>query len=361
MCLAIIEPSKTGVEHASFNMTVTKGLYTSLGDKVRLYSSSSQFDMLNMDVPWTRIPVVSITKRSFVKKVFVEAFALFYALTDARLRGFRNALLLSLFPPLLNILPLLAWLTGMKAQVILHGELDGLLDAKRQKITSYGYWVKRFFDRGRYRHTTCVILGEGIQQRLTAQYPDIAKCTYAINHPINQSAKPSVVKDIPFATFGIATVERFAEVYGRLARMPAVKRPRIVHIGMCEKALFDQFKDVVTFLCEPGKSLSVSEYEEAAARVRCALSLYMANDYKLRVSGAMLDALGAGARLISLPCSYAIDLQKDGFDVVLAQDVDEIVELMMKDGQSSSSCVPEKVWHSYSDNAFATKVIENLA
>jgi len=361
MQLAIIEPSKTGAEHASFNMAVTAAVHALLGDKVRLYASASQFRMLNINIAWTRIPVISITRRSFVKKALVETVALGYSLINARLHGYRNALLLSIFPPLLNMLPLLEQLTGVRTHVVLHGELDGLLDLKRQRMTSYGYWVKRFFDRKRYKKAGCIVLGSGIQRRLAEYYPDTDTRMLSVNHPINRGTASGIKKDIPFATFGIATMERFADLYERISSLSDETRPQLVHIGMCEEKLFHRFRHVVRFLCEPGKSLTITEYEEAASRVQCALSLYASSDYRLRVSAAMLDALGAGAQLLALPCSYAQDLQRDGFNVVLVESVDEVVTYMLNNTRPTQKAVPEEVWRSYSDSEFARRVIENLA
>jgi hypothetical protein len=359
MRITIIEPSKTGVEHASFNSAVVKRIHDLLGKDVQYFCSRPQYDLLNRDIAWTGLPVVSITKRAFVKKLLVEAFALVYAFGVSRRRGARQVLLLSVFPPLLNLLPVLARLSGIKPFVILHGELDGLVEKKRQKLTSYGYWIKLFFDRKHYKNIRCIVLGHGIQLRLADLYPESVNYNVVLNHPIKRSTRWQVRKDIDFATFGIATSERYSKLYAYLESIPEDRRPRLVHIGICEKALFERFHDVVTFLCKPGDSLSVEAYEHAASRVRCALSLYESNDYRLRVSGAMLDALSAGARLVSFPCSYALDLERDGFDVVLVNSLDELVDYMLRPP-------PEHVgidasngrWNEYTSENFAKKLLE---
>lgn len=362
MRITIIEPSKTGVEHASFNSAVIKGVHDIIGTGLRYFSSQSQYDLLNRKIAWTRLPVVSITRRQFAKKVLIEAVALMYAFAVLRLRGERKVVLLSVFPPLLNFLPVLSLLSGVRPFVILHGELDGLLEKRRLKPTSYGYWVKRFFDRKRYKKIGCIVLGRGIQQRLSDLYPESAEYNVVLNHPIRKLKATDGPREIDFATFGIATMERYEKFFSYLESIPEDRRPSVVHIGICDKSLFERFHGVITFMCKPGDSLSVDDYDHAASRVACALSLYESNDYRLRVSGAMLDAVGAGARLVSFPCSYALDLKRDGFDVVLVNSVEELIDFMLRPAAwAARGEVPHEKWNEFSSESFARMLLEVTA
>ncbi len=366
MKLALIEPSKTGVEHISFNRAVAHGLQAASGNEMRLYCSSSQFNAMSVDMPWTCLPVVSITRRAFFRKSLVELLALTGSMLHARAHGFRDVMLLSIFTPLLGTLPLLARLSGTRVTVVLHGELDGLLDARRMKITSYGYWVKRFFEKKGFEKVNCVVLSKGIQQRLAELYPDCAAHTVAIDHPMEITPLKAIPRDITFATLGIATMERFEALYAGLAALPPSQRPGLHHIGMCEPAVFEQFKDVVTFSCRPGDSLSPQDYEAMAARVSHALVLYDPSEYQLRVSGAMIDALRTGARLIAYPCGYAKDLQDEGFDVTLVPDLGALMQLLTqtvppaadRDAHSDTANLAQQA---YSGRKFAERLLRVLA
>lgn len=329
MKLAIIEPSKTGVEHLSFNDAMLQGLKARPQVTVRLYCSDSHAIALAAGVPWVKLPVISITRRAFFRKLAVEFIALVYSLLRARFWGAERIVLLSVFTPLLCALPALARLTGTKPLVVLHGELDGLLDPRRRRPTSYGYWIKRFFDHRMYKRLRCVVLGSGIRQRLAEIYPDVTEHTIAIEHPI---VPVPPARDhrrrIAVATFGIATRDRFGRFYAAVAALPAEHRPRITHVGMVDAELYAEFHQTIEFLSRPDCPLSKADYEAAASRVNCAVSLYERSDYRLRVSGAMLDALRAGARLVSLSNAYAIDLQRDGFDVQVATSIEEVLNLL---------------------------------
>jgi hypothetical protein len=362
MKIALIEPSKTGVEHISFNSGVVRGLISEHAGDLRMYCSKSQFEALNADIAWTHLPVVSITQRSFLKKFLVELLALLYALIHARLHGFRRAMLLSVFTPLLVLVPAMARMTGMSVTVLLHGELDGLLDKKRQKITSYGYWIKQFFDKKLYLQIKCAVLSKGIQRRLADLYPDCERHTVALHHPVDVVPVQPQPRDIAFATFGIATAERLAALYAAIEAVPAPRRPRLHHIGMSEPELFERFKGVVEFSCRPGESLSPQAYEAMAVRVCHALVLYQPSDYQLRVSSAMIDALRTGAKLITYPCGYAKDLQQDGFDVILVSNLDELMRVLLQAPQFVRGAnIDTQTMQAYSSQNFARLLTEAIA
>lgn len=323
--LAIIEPSKTGAEHLSFNSSIIRELIRSYSlDNISLFCSRSHFDALAQPkTPFRSLPVVSIVLRRFVLKALVEGAAILLAFTRLRSAGIRHAIVLSVFPPLLNWLGFVSTLFGVHTTIILHGELEGLVDQSRQRVTSYGFWVKRFFERDGFKVMKCIVLSEGIMQRLTKIYPTCTSFIVWANHPIAQASHVSENRDITFATVGVATEKKHLVLFETMSKLAAAGY-FCAHVGMTEEYLFKRYSKSIKFLCEPGSHLSVKEFDLALRRVSNAIFPYSPNSYQMTVSGAMLDAIGSGCHVISLPNTCAEDMRRSGLPVTIAESVEDL-------------------------------------
>jgi hypothetical protein len=356
MKLAIVEPSKSGAEHLSFNRCVIQALRSQPGLAITLFCGSSHFDALETPVEHVEIPVVSIVSRRFIRKAAVEALAVWRALVVARRRGIRRAVFLSLFPPLLGMLPLAARLLGISVTLILHGELEGLVDPRRQKPTSYGFWTKRFFERRGFTRVRCLVLGEGIHARLTALYPAAAGIAWA-NHPLTPGVPAAdSVRDVLIASVGVATQRKHAALFEAFRELHVRRGIRAAHVGMTESALYERFRDAVDFTAAPGEHLSRTAFEATLSRTTTAVFPYADDSYRLTVSGAMLDALARGCHVVSLDNAFARDLRRDGWPVTIAPDVRAIVDAT----RGPVEATPDLARERYSSAEFAKRLRATL-
>jgi len=350
----IIEPSKAGAEHLTFNASIISALLRRAPGSAILAAEISHFDAIGApNIPFFPLPIVSIVKRKFVSKVLVEAFALAKAFIYAKRRGIQYAIVLSVFPPLLSWLAILAQTFGISTTLIMHGELEGLVDSSRQRITSFGYWVKRFFVAGSYRKINCIVLSEGIHRRLVNQYPAAATHIQWANHPI---AKPAylqeIIRDINFATVGVATDKKHSSLFSILANL-AHSGQRVAHIGMTEPELFNRYKQEIEFFCPPGAHLSQAEFGTALERVIHAIFPYAKSSYRMTVSGAMLDAIACGCRVVCLPNDFADELAAAGMPVTIATDLQSLLNPNM---ETAFDNIP---WDKFSADAFCEVLLSN--
>lgn len=349
----LIEPSKTDAEHLTFNASVISEFLRRFPEQVCLAASPSHFEALGSPaVNLCRLPIVSIVQRRFLSKVLVEAIAIVKAFWRARRSGVQHAVVLSVFPPLFSWLSLVARWFGIPTTLILHGELEGLVDPTRQRITSFGYWVKRFFANGHFRQLQCFVLSEGIHQRLITMYPDAASYVGWGNHPVPQPDFPEVTqRDITFATVGVATVKKHDGLFRQFSRL-VKSGQRGAHVGMTEPHLYRQFKQDVTFFCEPGSHLNQAEFVAALKRVKNAVFPYSTTSYRMTVSGAMLDAIGCGCNVVCPPNLFAGDLVNAGLPVTIASDLDQ---LLVDSDNLVANGIP---WHAFSAETFCARLLQ---
>jgi hypothetical protein len=333
MKVIVVEPSKDSAEHLTFNSLVISSLVQNSSELISLASSKSHYEALGKpNVRFIALPVVSIVKRRFIRKVLVELFAVLRAFAYAKRNGIRHSIFLSVFPPLLNFLPVIAKVLGISTTVILHGELEGLVDSSRMRITSFGYWVRRFFDREGYRAVTCVVLSEGIYRRLLSLHPNSEGYVKWANHPIDEHENlKNAQRDFDVSTVGVATQKKHGLLFEKMADLARSGR-RVAHIGMTEPEIFDRYKEDIAFFCKPGEHLGQSEFLSALKRVKHAIFPYAHTSYKMTVSGAMLDAIACGCNVSSLTNDFAKDLVASGLPVTIADSLDSLLHPVEKEG-----------------------------
>lgn len=348
----IIEPSKASAEHLTFNALVVSALLNRAPKSTCLAAAKSHFEALGRPkTVFCPLPIISIVKRRFISKALVEGFAITKTFLYARRHGFRNAIVLSVFPPLLFWLALMARLFGISTILVLHGELEGLTDSSRQRITSFGYWVQRFFKYEGFLRISCLVLSEGIYHRLLKMYPAADGRIYWANHPIAKSYHSSnVQRDLDFATVGIATEKKHDQLFSYLADL-ARSGQSVAHVGMTELALFNRYKQDITFFCAPGSHLDKDEFATALKRVRHAVFPYSDSSYQMTVSGAMLDAIACGCKILCLPNAFAKDLVEAGLPVTIDANLESLLH------PTDNEAIGEVDWDKFSADLFCNKLL----
>lgn len=348
----VIEPSKAGAEHLTFNASVISEFVRRFPSEVFLAASTSHFEALgNPSVPFCPLPIVSIVKRRFLFKVLTEAVAIVKAFNYARRLGIRQAVVLSVFPPLLSWLSLVASCFGVSTTLVLHGELEGIVDPSKQRPTSFGYWVKRFFGANGFRRLKGFVLSEGIYHRLTSIYPEAATHVGWANHPIQRSeSSEATPRDIVFATVGLATEKKHAKLFQQFSCLSSVGQ-RSAHVGMTELDLYERFRQDITFFCIPGSHLIQRDFFAALQRVKNAVFPYDTTSYRMTVSGAMLDAIGCGCRVVCLNNAFALDLVSAGLPVTIA----DSLEQLLVDGVGAVE--KEVPWKDFSAESFCDRLL----
>lgn len=322
MKVSIVEANKTGVEHLSFNEQVLQIALNNTAKECLFFSSAKHFNSLNssiaMKVSFFRIPVYSILNRRFILKFLVEIIATIYSLILSKFHKVELVVFLSVFPPLLPFISILTKVLGLNTRVILHGELEGLIVPNKQSFSSYGYWVKVFFDKKFYKNVTSIVLSKGIYDRLLLLYPNISNFLLSINHPV-PITEPSEKKPYAFATIGYATKLKHGDVFDKYITDSERGVDRLIHIGMADPEVIEMYSAYIEFASPDGSALSAESFSKYLSKVKSAVFLYNASSYNLTVSGAMLDALGSGCRVVTIHNQFASDLIKMGFDINIVE------------------------------------------
>lgn len=350
--IIVVEPSKDGAEHLTFNSLVLSSLIGNSFESIILAASKSHYEALGRPkVTFIPLPVVSIVKRRFIRKVLVELFAILKSMMYAKRNGIQYAIFLSTFPPLLNFLSIIAKLFGVSTLLILHGELEGLVDSSRIRITSFGYWVRRFFECAGYKRIVCLVLSEGIHRRLLTLYPSAEDYVKWANHPLVENKKSQNTKrEFDIATVGVATQRKHGPLFEKLENISFSGR-RVAHVGMSELELFERHKKKITFFCDPGDYLSHEKFISSLKRVKYAIFPYSHTSYQMTVSGAMLDAISCGCKIVCLPNDFAKDLLQAGLPVTIAGSFDSLLHPV----EQIATC--EIPWQEFSPDAFRQKLL----
>jgi len=352
----VVEPSKDGAEHLTFNSLVLSSLLEASPELIALATSNSHYEALGKpNARFIPLPVVSIVKRRFISKVFVELFAILKAMTYAKRNEIQFAIFLSVFPPLLTFLPVVAKVFRISMVVILHGELEGLVDSSRMRITSFGYWVRRFFDGEGYRAVDCFVLSEGIYRRLLSLYPNSEGYVKWANHPIVEYKNlQNSQRDFEVSTVGFATQKKHGLLFEKMSELARSGR-RVAHIGMTEPEIYNRYKNEIKFFCMPGEYLGHNEFLSALERVKHAIFPYANTSYKMTVSGAMLDAIASGCDVLSLTNDFAKDLVDSGLPVTIADSLESLLHPIEKQG------IVDIPWKNFSADNFRDQLLSSLA
>lgn len=326
MKVSIIEANKKGAEHLSFNNQVLKNMFRE-EDVYYLFTSichSSKLTFLSgkNNINLFKIPVYSILKRNFILKFCIEFFSTLYALIRSKIKKADVVIFTSVFPPLLPVISIISRLLSLNVRIILHGELEGLLQVEKFSFSSYGFWVKIFFEKGFYKHINSITLSNGIFNRLLSIYPNIRNHMSFINHPINVN-NSSVKKDFIFATIGYATKKKHSVLFDKYVDKFRHKSEKLIHIGMADADVIEAYSEHIIFASPCGEALSEEQFSNYLSRVEYAVFAYGENMYNLAVSGAILDALGAGCKVLTLKNKFALDLLGFGLSLKLV-DLDEM-------------------------------------
>jgi len=316
--VSIIEANKSGAEHLSFNNQVLKNMLRD-EDVYYLFSSTCHSSKLTAlsgkdNVKLFKIPVYSILKRNFILKFCIELFSTFYALLFSKIKKADVVIFTSVFPPLLPVISVINRLLSLNVRIILHGELEGLLQVEKLSFSSYGFWVKVFYENGFYKNINSIVLSNGIYNRLLLIYPALKGHMSFINHPINMN-NSSIKKEFLFATIGYATKKKHSVLFDKYVEQFRHKSEKLIHIGMADSDVIEAYSKHITFASPHGEALSEEQFSNYLSLIEYAVFAYGENMYNLAVSGAILDALGANCKVLTLKNKFALDLLEFGLSL----------------------------------------------
>lgn len=169
--LIILEPSKVGTQHMTLIAPYLEATLASGDRPVEMWCASSLWDSLpsrlTRDVRHRKIPVIDPSSRQFLVKVPLELLVTLWATFR---KGRDDILLITcLFSPALYYFAIvIRWLRPSSVFVVLHGEIEAVVDKTLSpKITGYGYWIRRFWQRCLHRDTPgLVVIDRFIRDRL---------------------------------------------------------------------------------------------------------------------------------------------------------------------------------------------------
>jgi hypothetical protein len=312
----VIEPNKTASQHITFNAAILNALSDF---EINFFVSKSAQDFYNRSDKLRKIsiPVVDGDSRKFIKKALIEFIVLIYFLIKTGRST--KSLILSISPNVLVLIEIFCTIFGYKKVIcIIHGELEGLVEKDKSSITSYGYWIKKWFlMRELCGEISPVFLSEYVYKNL-------------LNHGFIKSNlfNKFYLIELPPPALGYSVVNKFQEFtiafigtrsvrkgYGPFLTLVESLSTRgdIDFYSLGSGRLINHSKEIEKII-DPGTYLDILlEFDVA---------IFPASDsYLLTVSSAINDAFAAGLLVLAMDSSMARHYQK-----ILGMDSIEIFE-----------------------------------
>jgi hypothetical protein len=303
-----LEPSKVGHQH----ITLIEGYLTALASSeiARTHELHLRADRTTLEslpgalrarMQCQAVPVMDPVKRRLVAKSLLEFLVV--AWQRFRLRPGDTLFVSCLLPTSLLLLEIWGRLLPKRGvYVVLHGEIEGLVDPSLRRLRSYGYWVWRWMRARRPGSLlSLVVIDDFIRDRLLVEFPDKLNAgnVFAVHHPIAPlSLEVGDAPDRPSACFiGFRTPAKGFDHFERLAADHP--ETRFVSIGA-------GFREVLP--AGPKQALRDSDaYRRAIAACDVAAFPYVSG-YNVTLSAAALDALSVGVHLAGLDRPFFVSL-----------------------------------------------------
>lgn len=314
-CVRLVEPSKTGFQH----ITLLEGLLRAVssasernGQKCEFWGSESTVALLRASVvdgvDFKVIPVVCPTKRRFVAETFWEVVNVVRAAFKTRRSDI--CLVTCLLPTSLLVLETINWILPRPIRVVIHGEVEGLVDdSLAQGVGSFGFWIRKWTGiRGRRTKLGLVVLEDFVAEFLAKVVPGITSREEigVIHHPI-----------VPLTTVGPKHGRTSVCVIG-------------LETGMKNYAVLDdlveRYPDIDLLQIGGGKVLNLrtgeaTEIDDFHTEIgRCHVALFpYERGYAVSMSASLFDAIATSVPIIAFDRPYFARLsQKYDFIEVVA-------------------------------------------
>ena len=324
--IEMIEPSKTGYEHFFFISSYLGALANGTKNSDIQISVSAHASIVKQlrevgfsGVTFHEIKVVPAALRRLVRKSVAEFYQV-ARLMFARPRD-TKILITCMLPPALILLEFLnIFLRHSHISVVLHGEIEHLLDSTPQKFSSIYFWSRLWLKmRPAASRVRLIVLDDFIVDSLL-------NCTKiapaVIHHPISvkSSMHDKSRKGVCFVGFN--TAKKGFHEFERLSQ----DVPELTFLAIGEGVVRDLRSG------EAYKILDNEHYLRAIGHCRFAVFPYT-DGYSFTLSAAALDAVAAGTKILSLRLPFFEHLERTlGTEVIINFDsVDQIKEFLKQD------------------------------
>ncbi|MDF1756299.1 MAG: hypothetical protein P1U89_26155 [Verrucomicrobiales bacterium] len=191
--LYLLEPSKTGWQHITFLEGIVRSLAISdLSENRELLLVASESTLLNLSSEGkaafsTRtINVIPPTSRKFFRKSILEVFQILKVTFS--LKNGDRCFVTCVLPTTLFLLEIINAVLRKRIDLIVHGEIEGLIDdSLASSVGSFGFWMRRWARiRPKSSRVNLIVLEEMFADCLVAEVPGIVECSGIgiVRHPI---------------------------------------------------------------------------------------------------------------------------------------------------------------------------------
>jgi len=308
--LSVIEPSKVGSQHITLLAGIVKaGAALPAEQRGTFFGHRTLLGELPPEplAAWAQstIPVMNPERRRLVRKSLLETAVSCWRIT--RMRKGDALLITCVLPSALIFIELFKRLfPRRRVTVMIHGEIEGLLEADRQHPGSYGYYMNKWIKLRRKESTLnlaviddfivdeIVILGNKSIKR-----EDI----FVVPHPITQVTDIAPVDLNARARvcfIGFRTRQKGYDLFERIASTTPTLSFEAIGGGCLQSVPENHFRA----LC------GTADYMRSIAACDFALFPYVAG-YRASLSAAALDAISAGLHLIASKRGCFISLYRN--------------------------------------------------
>lgn len=366
--LVLLEVSKTKHQHS----TVVDGLLraalfaseTSPRERPKLYAHQTLFERLSPEVrdfvDYQSIPVMDPQRRRLIRKTLLEVMVSLWAIM--RLKTNTELLLITtLLPSTLIFLELIKLFFPKKMVVaMIHGEIEGALDHTKQRIGSFGFYVRKWLKLRKFTFSLdLAVIDNFIAKGVCNEFPNSVKPEKLYVLPLLIEKRQYPLKLSPQFTCGFIgynTANKGYDVFIGLSKsLPAINF-RTIGGGIT--------KDVRTGVTE-----QIDDYDDFLIKISaCDVALFpYTHGYELSLSAAAVDAIAAGTHLLttSRPCFIALEREFGPRVITLCEDHNEM-QLRLSDKQWIERIREDRIkrmslnTQSRYDIGGVSKAIENL-
>lgn len=317
----LLEPSKVGSQHITLIEGYLRSISASEIIKVKyelnLQASSETLkrlpEALISEFKVSSIPVMNPERRRLVRKSLLELYVIFRLLMKLR----RNDVMFitCLLPTTLFLMEYVCRFFNKKnIYVLLHGEIEGVIDAGEQSIFRIGYWARKWARSRRVNsYINLVVLDDFIKKKLVDDCPEKfnENNVFVMHHPISTYILKRDV-DIDNDTFCFIGYRTRNKGYPEFVRL-ALMHPEYTFLAIGDGIVENVSSGEVIVL--EGKD----DYLTAIAECSAAIFPYSAG-YTCSLSAAALDAISTGVQIYSLDRPFFCSL-KDYFGAALVTTV----------------------------------------
>lgn len=326
-----LEPSKVRSYHITLIEGYLRALRASEDMKARfdiiVSLSQSTWSYLPPEVTngirHETIPVVDQDEHKVIRKSLLEfAVVLKYVL---RLRRHDVLFVSCLVPPALLLIELAnVFLRRQNVFVVVHGEMEAVLDRTHLDWRSIGYWSRRWLSiRPRSSRIHVVVIDDFIRDALSRKHPEKlpASAVLVIHHPISEF-QPRELEHTKYSTvcfIGYRSPAKGFDLFEQLGR--SLPDLQFLAIGG------GKVEDVRTGVKTP--IVGGAGFLEAIYGCSVALFPY-ASSYNCSLSAAAIDALSTGVHIVATPLPFFVSLY-EGLGpqyVTIYRSIDELRALL---------------------------------